>query len=134
MAWTYSSSLPTDKDKVRFLVQDTDTNDQLIQDEEITFALTETGNIYRASALVARSIALQLGRQLTLVRVPKELAWDAHQQWEHYKELAKELEIKAASSGATGVFAGGISVADKTARENDSDRVQNSFTADLHQS
>ena len=82
MAWSYDSNLSANKDKVRFLVQDTDTNDQLIQNEEINFALSETGNLYRAAAMVARSIALQLGRQLTLFRVPKELAWDAHEQWQ----------------------------------------------------
>ena len=37
MAWTYSTALTADKDKVRFLIQDTDTDDQLLADEEIAY-------------------------------------------------------------------------------------------------
>lgn len=46
MAATYTNTLPTNVDKVRFLIQDTDTTAALFQDEEITAALgmeTATG-------------------------------------------------------------------------------------------
>lgn len=47
MAATYTNTLPTNLDKVRFLISDTDTTAALFQDEEITAALgmeTATGD------------------------------------------------------------------------------------------
>lgn len=47
MTATYTNTLPTNVDKVRFLIQDTDTSAALFQDEEITAALgmeTATGD------------------------------------------------------------------------------------------
>jgi hypothetical protein len=50
MAWSYNpSNLGTDTDAerlnvVRYLVGDTDVNDQQVQDEEITFALSQVGD------------------------------------------------------------------------------------------
>ena len=56
MTWTYNLALTADKDKVRLLVEDTDTDDQLAQDEEINFLLIEAGgSIYRAAAAICLS-------------------------------------------------------------------------------
>lgn len=131
MTWTYDPDVTEDRDKIRFFLQDTDDNDQLITDEEIAFTLTEYGdNIYRAAAVISRSIALQLGRRPS-VRLA-QAGLDADEQYQHYMAIAKEMESKALSRGATGVFAGGISKADKETREADTDRVAPAFTADLH--
>ena len=64
MAWSYD---PTDLDTttasgrlntVRLLIGDTDTVDQQVQNEEITFALSENGNnVYYSGAWVARVIS-----------------------------------------------------------------------------
>lgn len=55
------------------------------------------------------------------------------------KNLLDEIRIRtlvafgfSIGSGVAGVFAGGISKADKEAREADTDRVVPAFTADLH--
>ena len=71
MAWSYD---PTDLDKdtasgrlntVRLLVGDTDTSDQQAQNEEITFALSETNNnVYYAASWVARTVASQYARKV----------------------------------------------------------------------
>lgn len=56
------------------------------------------------------------------------------------KPLLNEIRIRVLNalgfsvSGVAGVFAGGISKADKEAREANTDRIAPSFTADLHQS
>ena len=56
MAFTYVA--PTsDRDKVRFLLQDTDSTAALLQDEEITYLLTTWGNVYDAAIAGAEIIA-----------------------------------------------------------------------------
>lgn len=55
------------------------------------------------------------------------------------KALLNEIRIRVAKAfgfsigDVAGVFAGGISKADKETRESDTDRVPSMFTADLHQ-
>jgi len=134
MAWSYDPNLSSTRDQVRFLVGDTDTNDQLVQNEEITFALLDNPNIYRAAATVARAIAARLAREVTLVGSPGGIELDAQKQSQRFTDLAKELELKAKTSGAVRMFAGGISKSDKDARASDGDRVQGAFTVDLHRS
>ena len=42
MTWTYSGNpSSTERDAVRFLVGDTDTNDQLLSNEEIDYLVTQ---------------------------------------------------------------------------------------------
>jgi hypothetical protein len=130
MAWSYNpADLATSKkDAVRYLVRDTNENDPLIEDEEITFTLSEEGqNIYRAAAQVCLTIAAELGRQLSL---KGKVALDAKEQHDNYMKLAAKYERKAATGAAP--FAGGISVADKSTRERDADRTPAGFTRDLH--
>jgi hypothetical protein len=64
MTWTYNSSLPTNKDKVRALVGDVDDNDHLIEDELIAVFLVDTNqNIYRAAAMgCATAAQILVGR------------------------------------------------------------------------
>jgi hypothetical protein len=57
MAWHFDTSLSTDKDKVRFLIGDTNTRRQLCQDETIEAILTMEANIYMAAAEIAEYIA-----------------------------------------------------------------------------
>jgi hypothetical protein len=133
VTWTYTSDSTAYKDKVRFLVQDTDTNDQLVSDEEIAFALAQNSNIYRAAAIVARSIGLKLSRELTLNPAPGGVSLDSQAQAEKYLALAKELADQATAQGAASIFAGGISIADKTTREEDTDRPVPSFTLKTHE-
>jgi hypothetical protein len=57
-------------------------------------------------------------------------------RFKHYKELAKTLDQRRSStalaSGGAGVYAGGISIADKETRSSDTDRIAPAFTRDLH--
>ena len=134
MTWSYSSALTTNVDKVRWLCGDRDTNDQLIENEEITFALSESGNnLYRAAAMACRAIAAKLFNSLTLDKAPGSVSYDAAERAQGFLDLAAELETKATMSGsAAGIFAGGISISDKQTREDDTDRVRPGFTSDLH--
>src|SRR5262245_26276804 len=131
MAWTYNASMPTDKDKVRWLVGDTDENDPLVQNEEIEFALTlESNDVYKAGATVCRAFSARLRRELTLDPSPGSVSLDSQKQADGFLDLAAKLDAKAATGAggaAAGVFAGGISRRDKQTRSDDSDRVQPAF-------
>ena len=108
MTWTYNGDPASSAlSAIRFLIGDTDTADQLVTDEEIAWLNTESGDtptsltaLYKASAAAARAIAAK------------------------FSPLAAQA---AADAGVPIPFAGGISVADKTNREADTDRVEPFF-------
>ena len=59
MSWSYSGN-PADSalDKVRFLIGDTDTTDQLLTNEEINYTIAESGgSIYQSAHDAAYAIA-----------------------------------------------------------------------------
>jgi len=50
MAWTYSGNPgSSDLDHIRFLIQDTDTTDQLFSNEELTYLFNSYGDAYSAA-------------------------------------------------------------------------------------
>ena len=55
MTATYDITSPTDKDRVRFQIQDTDLNTPRFQDEDIEFALSEGGDVAGAIVLLLRA-------------------------------------------------------------------------------
>jgi hypothetical protein len=66
MTWSYSGNPASSAlDEVRFLIQDTDTNDQLLSNEELTYLLTAYANdafnaaIAAVSTLVATASRVQ---------------------------------------------------------------------------
>ncbi len=61
MAATYSTSLVTDKDWVRFLSGDRDVANAKLQDEEIAALLTEEANKYLAAARACEAIIAKSG-------------------------------------------------------------------------
>lgn len=137
MAWSYD---PTDLDKdtasgrlntVRLLVGDTDTNDQQAQNEEITFALSETNNnVYYAASWVARTIASQYARKVN-TEVDGALRADYSDLSKQYSTLSDKLEFQGKKSGAVvGVLAGGITKSGINTVRTDTDRVEGSFRRD----
>lgn len=89
-------------------------------------------NSFTLAAAAARSIAATFAGSVT--KRAGDVSINASDKFKHYSDLAKQLESKAQvmSLGSTGAFAGGISKADKDAREQNSDRVGPFFTRDLH--
>lgn len=64
MPFTYSASLATTRDRVRFEVGDTTTPNHLFDDSEITYKLTENGdNILTTAAQLCRQLAVRFARQ-----------------------------------------------------------------------
>ncbi|MFO0271367.1 MAG: hypothetical protein ACK53W_12635 [Gemmatimonadota bacterium] len=125
MTWTYNETLATAKDKVRWLVGDTDANEPLVQDEEIAFALSEEGSVYAAGATVARAIAARFARRPSTSI--DGLSITMRERVEHYNRLADDLAAKATdATGGLGVpFVGGVSIDGMRTVAGDNDRTPN---------
>lgn len=67
MGWSYTSPDASEKDAVRFLIQDTNTNEQLVSDEEIQYVIDRwlklQGTLEYCAAVVAEAIAARYARE-----------------------------------------------------------------------
>lgn len=137
MAWSYDSSdLDTTTasgrlNTVRLLLGDTDTTDQQVQNEEITFALSQTGdNTYFAAAWLARVVASKYSRKVN-VQLDGSLSADYSDLAKQYTSLAETLEYQGKKTGAIiGVVAGGLTKSDINAVRTNTDRIEGSFRRD----
>ena len=68
MAFTYVDPSSGDRDKVRFLVQDTDSTDAHLQDAEITYLVSTWGNVYDAAIAAAEIISGQYAHKTNYSR------------------------------------------------------------------
>lgn len=134
MTWSYNTTLSASKDKVRFLIGDTDINDQLLQDEEITFILAEDHitNNYQAAAQLAYALAVRFARDVD-TKVDS-VSSSSSQRAERYLVLAKRLDSKAKGvGGALGTpLVGGVSESAMIAVRDSADRVLPAFRSGQH--
>lgn len=135
MTWTYSGDPATNaRDSIRFLTGDTDTNDQLINDEEIgwtnnqvTGSDTATTALYEASYRVMVAIASKFSRLAD--QAVGDLKVDMFQKATNAREQAKLLYQQASREGNTPTpYAGGITVSDKAIDEDNSNIVKPYFS------
>jgi len=133
MAWSYSGN-PSDseKDAVRFLVGDTDINDQLVTDEEIAYYISEfPQSSYHAAAEVADSIAAKFAREVS--HSGDGLSYSAEQLQSNYADLAARLRRQAGRRfRGAGPYVGGISRRERELADTDSDKIPSSFRSEMH--
>ena len=109
-------------DQVRLLIGDTDTAKKNFTDAEISWFLTEEpGSVYLAAALAAETLAAKYAGKVD--KQVGDLKISNSQLGTHYTDLAKRLRSRNSSSKGR-VYAGGISIADKDAERERSDRVK----------
>ena len=127
MAWTYSGDPEnSNRDAVRFLVQDTDTNDQLVTDEEIDWLLSENSGVYAAAAEAAKAIATSFARLADTDIESVSVKYSQKQK--QYLQLSTRLEIKATSgAGLAAPDVNGVSIGDMVAVQQDQDRPKDRF-------
>lgn len=133
MTWTYDPSISTDTDEVRLLIGDTDTTDQLLQNEEIGFFLTQASDVVLdAAARSARAIAGQFARRVD--SSVESVRSAASQKKKHYTEMAAMYEGQLATKGAgLGIpIVGGISKDTMRDVREDTDRVEPKFEMDKY--
>lgn len=129
MSFSYLSSDPGSSDRsfVRLMLGDNSSSTVELQDEEIDVLLSEHGSAYSASVAGARAIGARYARRAD--KTVGRLSISASQISKNYYELAKELQKTAnrRAGGADGMYAGGISIADKDSEKADTDRVVPAF-------
>ena len=130
MTWSFSeASLSTsEKDQVRLLIGDTDTSDQLISDEAITFYLSQRSNVNLAAADACDSIAAKFARQVDTRN--GALSVPASQRSEAYRQLGADLRVQNAE--LAGAFFGGQSIDGKIDLETDTDAIQPRFARGMN--
>lgn len=93
MSWTYDGDLTNRRDRIRFLVGDTDTNDQLLQDGEINYHIEHFPNDYLCAAVLCDAIAAKFSRQADVNNAGLSLS--ASQRAQAYRTRAVELRKEA---------------------------------------
>ena len=95
MAFTYVEPT-TDRDKVRFLIQDTDSTDAHFQDAEITYLLTTWGNVYDAAIAAAEIISGQYAHKTNYSRSIGDLSISESyaESATQFRELAKSIRAQ----------------------------------------
>lgn len=127
MTWTYSSTGTSTLDRLRRRIGDTDTNSQLLTDEEIEDFLDEhSDDLYLAGAACCDAICAKLGRDVD--RSGLGMQTTRSQKFQHYKDLAVALRNRASSGAAP--FLGGTSESRRDEIEADTDFVPPAFERD----
>ncbi len=123
-----SSSL----DMVRFLLGDTDTDAELLTDQEIEALLTVyNDDVYATAVACAWSLAGKYARKVD--RSVGDLRISYGQTADNFRALATQLENQGAtSSEGFRPYAGGISISDKQNQDADTDRVVPAFKRGTH--
>jgi hypothetical protein len=136
MAWSYDEGNLNTSDALgrlnatRLLIGDTDTNDQQVQDEEISFGLAQANNnVYSAGAWVCRVIAAKYSRNVDS-EIGGALKESASQLQDHYNSLADNLEYQGQKLGGLGMVAGGIKVSTVDGVRANTNRVKPEFNKD----
>ena len=119
MSWSYSDSLSTDRDRLRFRIGDVDTNDQLLSNETLDALLTARPDPTLAAIDAIEGILAKFAREID--RGSLGLGGSRSQKTQFYRDLLKELRAEAAR-GDTGAFFGGGSVSGKETIREDEDK------------
>lgn len=95
MTFTYVGPATSDRDKVRFLIQDTDSTNAHITDEEIAWLLTEWADPYDAAANAADVLAGRFAHKSNYSKSVGDLNLSENfaDQCAHFQELAKNLRL-----------------------------------------
>lgn len=124
MTWSYSGvPVAGTVDEIRFLIGDVVIADQLLQNEEISYAMTAEPTVYLASAICCEAIAALYGRlaDSTVDAIQQSMS----QKCKQYRERAVQMRRQAAIQ-ATPTF-GGISQSVKNTLNQNTDGVQPVF-------
>lgn len=125
-SWTYVDPSATSKDAVRLLTGQTSSGDEvLLYDEEITYALNNRDTTDAAAAWCLEMLASRYATFPASKQVG-QLGITYHERANQLRKSAAVLRT-AAALGSFTPFVGGTSVADKKARQQDTDRVTPAF-------
>lgn len=143
MTWTFTNNpANSNRDLVRILISDTNTNSQLLSDEYIAYTLSVKPNAYLAAELCAKTLINSTAAASAYLNsnVTKKKVGDLELTYgggggggsaaDHYRSLAKSLRLEAAMSVTP--YSGGISVDDKANQRQDEDWDRPAFERGMH--
>lgn len=128
MTWTYDPALSADKDKVRFLIGDTDTTNQLVADEAIATMLDMYDDTFSTAAALCDGLATKFARLPTITI--SGITIRGTERAEQFRITAASLRRQSVQGapGALGVpSVTGTSVSDIQGNQQDTDRVPDKF-------
>lgn len=132
MTWSYNTALATTKDQVRFEIGDTDATAELLQDEEIAYAISVEATMWGAAARCCEAISRNFLRKadVRIGRGGTTLTYSTAAK--QYAEMAAAFRKRA--NGMNAPWSGGTSISAKQAAAADSDLVQPLFTKGMQAS
>jgi len=126
MTWSYVAPT-TDLYKVRFLIGDTDSTDQLLMDEEVNYLLSDWIDLKTAASVAAETIAAKFSREAD--KSIGDLKISMSERAKAYRDLS--VTLRASANKLLTAYAGGISKSDKDNLNEDTDKVMPSFSKGL---
>jgi len=96
MSWTYDNPSASIKDEIRFLIGDTDTTDQLVTDEEISYLSANHPNVEEAAYEACTRICAKFARLMDTTSGKTQISYS--QRYDHYKSLSDVLNAKFADT------------------------------------
>ena len=123
MAFSYNETdLATELNKIRLYIGDVDSDEQLLQDEEIAYVQSDSSTFVRRCAACCRLICTKVARDVDFkLSLLSEKASDVY---ERYKTLAERFEMSGSMSYP---WAGSVDVSLKEANEDDDALVKPKF-------
>lgn len=127
MTWNYDPSQLATSElmQVRFEISDTDSTNPLLQDEEVTYAISVESTLWGAAARCCETLARRF-LALADVRLGRDLSIIYSKQAAQYQEMAKELRLK--DLGTVLPYVGGRSIQEKIDAQSAPDAVQPLFS------
>lgn len=93
-----------DKDRVRFKIGDTNPDDFILTDDEISVVLAEEGSIYAAASVCCMAIAGKYARKIS--RSVGGLQASCEQMFNHYSQLAVQFSKESRRGAVSPVLFG----------------------------
>lgn len=130
--WSYNASqiATVPLYQVRMLIGDVVYSDQQMIDEEITWLLTQSSNVYTAASQCARALAAKFSRMVDIVQGEMKTNYSAKAR--AYLAMAAQLDAQGKTRSGTMMYAGGISQSDKLDQVEDTDRVSPQFNLQMN--
>ena len=134
MAATYSTSLTTDKDKVRFYVGDTDTTAGvvLLSDEEIGAVLTMADDVDDAVVLCLENLLSRYALTPSTSTLGTSIGAERYEQLKDRQAQWMSRKTRRAIGRGCAITVGGRLLSERDALAMDPDVVQPAFTVNQH--
>ena len=127
MSFSYTADPEnSDRDAVRLLAFDTDADEYFLEDSEVDYAIAKEANVIAAAAKACEIIATKFAREVALrAGASGELRLEMEQVFKAYMQRAQQLRQQALAYATP--YAASISIDEKDAQLDDSDRVSPFF-------